>query len=122
MCGKYEWGSKKETQHKTTLKDRAVLLPNSHAGEGPAQGAGPSPRLLEEGLPSGRITVLFPCFSVIGQCVPGALLELMELLWPQAPETAASQTIHEFKTFIIFLLGRVKELGHEWVRMRHIFY
>ena len=44
---------------KLKLQDRAVLLANSHAGEGPARGAGSSPRLIEAGQPdSGRRIVL----------------------------------------------------------------
>ena len=41
------------------------------------------------GRPSEGRTVLFACFSVIGQCAPGAPLELMSLLWPQAPQAPA---------------------------------
>ena len=53
------------------------ILANSHADQGPARCAGPSPRLLEVGRPSfgkkNRTVLLFSCFSVVGQCAPGVL-------------------------------------------------
>ena len=58
-------------QHKTTLKDRAVLLANSHEGEGPARGAGPNLHLLGRGWPAGigrkkRILFVFSFMRAIG--------------------------------------------------------
>ena len=64
---------KQDVKSYNYTKGRAVLLANSHAGEGPARDAGSNLRLLEAGRPGAvRRNGLFACFSECGQCATGA--------------------------------------------------
>ena len=89
--GKGDMGvEEKGTHNKTKLTGRAVLLANSHTGEGPARETGPNLRLLEAGRPeSGERSGPFSYFLLCGQCAQGALLGLMLLLGPRAPQAPA---------------------------------
>ena len=106
MCEETMKGVEKGAHNiKLKLQDRAVLLANSQAGEGPARGAGSSRRLIEAGRPdSGRRIVL----GVLGQCAQGALPMLMVLLGPQALAPSVSGAVllgHVFWVAIFAVVG-----------------